>query len=179
MKKNADTRFAALLLPLLLLLAQGGSCERGASNVNNRNAGVVARAATPTPVGDDRTKGGSEVGQKTADRKVAAGTWGGRSVRLTVTDGGNAAVEFDCAHGTLKELQLDAGGSFDVAGTFVAEGGPAREDEGEQPKGKPARYSGQVEGDRMTLRVRLEGSDVRLPSFTLTRGEQGSLTKCQ
>ena len=178
MKRHASTHRAVLLLPLLLLLwAQAGSCEKDARNVNRNAAGRGAQPAS-TPADAGQRKGGTNVEQKAGGAKVAGGTWGGGGVRLSVAEGG-ATVEFDCAHGTLKELLLDAGGNFDVAGTFVPErGGPVREDEGEERKGQPARYSGKVAGKTMTLNVKLDEPD-ELPSFTLTHGEEAMLTKCQ
>jgi hypothetical protein len=87
-----------------------------------------------------------------------------------------AEVEFDCAHGKLGRLALDAGGGFDVAGTFTRErGGPVRSDE--EAEELPARYSGKVEGEKMTLRVVAEGVGETL-NFTLTRGNAGRLRKC-
>ena len=179
MKRYASTHRAVLLLPLLLLLwAQGGSCRDEARNVNRNAGGSGGARAAATPAGADERKGGTNVGQKAGGGKVAAGTWGGRGVRLSVAEGG-ATVEFDCAHGTLKELLLDAGGNFDVAGVFVPErGGPVREDEGEERKGQPARYSGRVAGKTMTLNIKLDEPG-ELPSFTLTHGEEATLVKCQ
>lgn len=178
MNWHGYTRLAACALPLLLALAaQGGACRGGgaagrrdanaanakAANVNAGDAGPGGRAGAPG-VSQGRESGG-----------VAAGAWGGAGVRLEVGAAG-AEVEFDCAHGTLGRLALDAGGGFDVAGTFTRErGGPARS--GEEPEKLPARYSGKVEGEKMSLRVVAEGLDETL-DFTLTRGDAGSLRKC-
>ena len=61
---------------------------------------------------------------------LAAGSWGGQHVGLTVTAAATT-IEFDCAHGRIEgAIPLDARGRFDVSGTFVLEhGGPARPDE--------------------------------------------------
>lgn len=103
--------------------------------------------------------------------------WGGPHVRLVLTSGG-AEIEFDCAHGEIKEpLKRDEQGRFNVAGTFVREGGPVRSDESSAVR--PARYSGRVEGDKMTLTVTLTDSNEKLDEFSLTRGSDGRLWKCK
>ncbi|HEX6728502.1 MAG TPA: hypothetical protein VF074_00750, partial [Pyrinomonadaceae bacterium] len=102
--------------------------------------------------------------------------WGGQHVRLVLTSRGGE-IEFDCAHGELNEpLKLDEQGQFSVAGTLVREGGPTRQD---GPAGKPARYSGRVEGNKMTLTVTLGDSNEKPDEFSLTRGSGGRLWKCK
>jgi len=109
-------------------------------------------------------------------REVPQGTWGGRSVRLTVAESG-AAIEFDCAHGSIEgPLRLEDG-KFDVAGVFVRErGGPVRR--GEKPDKRPARYFGSTDGRALTLNVTLTEEDQTLGPFTLRRGASGKLFKC-
>jgi hypothetical protein len=109
--------------------------------------------------------------------RVAASRWGGQHVALEVTaDGGR--VEYDCAHGNLDEpLALDRSSRFDVTGTHTPEhGGPVREDE--KSESRPARFTGRVDGGRMTLTVALTDSGEILGTFTLTQGVAGLLTKC-
>jgi hypothetical protein len=107
--------------------------------------------------------------------RVPNGDWGGEHVRLSVSDTG-AKVEFDCAHGTLDEpLVLDADGRFDVKGSLVVEGGPVRLDE--TRKAQPVRYRGEIDGERMSLEVALEGGGSG-GSFSLTRGGKAKLVKC-
>ncbi len=107
---------------------------------------------------------------------VAEGLWGGQHIRLEVTATG-ARIEFDCGHGTLDApLSLQAG-RFDVAGTYVREGGPVRLNGAE--KGRPARFKGQVEGARMTLTYALDGAEGEGDPFTLTRGTEARLFKCK
>src|SRR6202166_227392 len=106
---------------------------------------------------------------------VATGVWGGQGIALKVSAKG-ADVEFDCAHGQIPQpIKLDKHGDFEVAGTFTAEhGGPVRRGETLQPA--PARYSGHVDGDTMSLTVSLDKRQVG--SYTLTRGSQGHITRC-
>lgn len=190
MDKNAFTRLGALALPLLLLaFSQGGGCGGGGARSNGRAANGAATAngaggaaaaarnssnaegrATPA-VNDNR--GGAASGAA-----VEAGEWGGRGARLNVS-GEGAEVEFDCAHGRMGRLTLDAQGNFDVRGVFVAErGGPVRIDEKEVSR--PARYTGRVEGKRMTFSVDLSDQNETAEPirFTLTHGTQSRLMKC-
>jgi hypothetical protein len=104
--------------------------------------------------------------------------WGGPHIRIVLTSKG-AEVEFDCAHGEIKELvKGDAQGRFDLPGTFVRErGGPVRSDETES--GEAVRYSGRIEGDKMFLSLTLADSKQKLDDFTLTRGSDGRLWKCK
>jgi hypothetical protein len=109
-------------------------------------------------------------------KAVATGTWGGEHIILEVSEKG-AEVEFDCAHGrTSQPMTLNQRGDFDIPGTFAPEhGGPVRMDEPENSK--PARYSGHVVGDTMTLTVTQEKE--KIGTFTLTRGTQPMLRKCR
>jgi hypothetical protein len=103
------------------------------------------------------------------------GLWGGLHVRLVLNESGGE-IEFDCAHGAIREpLKPDREGRFSVAGTFYREGGPTRSDEA----GLPARYSGRIEGDRMTLTLTLKDSNEKPDEFMLTRGNEGRLRKCK
>lgn len=112
----------------------------------------------------------------TAPSGVALGIWGGDHIALTVTAIG-ASVEFDCAHGTLDApLRLDASGHFDVAGTFVREGGPIQL--GAPPNSRPARYSGVMDGRAIQLTVTLTDQPQTIGTFSLTRGATAKLVKC-
>jgi len=123
---------------------------------------VLAGCAGRTPTG--------------ADESVPQGIWGGDHVSLTV-DTRTAAVEFDCAHGTLSvPIPLD-GGRFDVTGVFVLErGGPIHLNE-DLPR-LPARFSGFVDGRDMRLRVTLADTGQEIGTYTLKLGASGRLIKC-
>ncbi len=107
---------------------------------------------------------------------VPEGPWGGRQGNLQVLSGG-ANIDLPCAHGTISSsIVLDESGKFDVPGTFVREGGPARDIENKIP----ARYKGIVSGPKMTLTIELSGDPpVTLGPFSLTQGVAGRLIKCQ
>jgi len=110
-------------------------------------------------------------------KRAQAGPWGALGIAMDVTESG-ARIEFDCAHGTIGEpILVDSEGRFDVKGLHFREhGGPIRE--GEESKGEPVRYVGQVTGDSMTLTIKSEGSDTAIGSYTLVHGKSGRLRKC-
>lgn len=104
--------------------------------------------------------------------------WGGDHVELeTKADG--ARLEFDCAHGDIREqVRPDAQGRFSVKGTFTPERsgpGPTRDD-GPQPL--EATYAGVVKEDVMSLRVTVKGQET-VQSYELTRGQRGNVRKCR
>ena len=107
---------------------------------------------------------------------LASGTWGGDHALLEITTT-SASIEFDCAHGTLTVPLTLNRGAFDVTGDFVQEhGGPIRTDE--TVNRQPARYSGTVSGNTMTLLVRLTTTGEDRGTYTLTRGSTGRVFKC-
>lgn len=200
--------FPATVFPLVLLvLLQSGNCRNSSSNRNqtaaatNSNTRAVnattanrqtAASAQPTATsaseananratvnrnGAGDTNRREETSGMQGGENIATGIWGGAHIRLEVT-GNGASVEFDCAHGSItQKLAVDASGAFTASGTYTLErGGPVRADE--TPASHPARYSGRVEGQRMTLRIRLTDSDTDIGSFTLTHGREARLTKC-
>jgi hypothetical protein len=102
------------------------------------------------------------------------GRWGGEHIALVLTDS-VGSVEYDCAHGGIAGPVQPLGGRFEVTGVHVREhGGPVRE--GERPDTVPARYLGQVRGDRLELRVVVAGDS--LGPFELRRGAEPRLFKC-
>jgi|SRR5918911_808350 hypothetical protein len=142
--------FAALLLSNFL--AQAGSCRGGAAVSKGRGAAM--------------------------SETLASGVWGGDHVRMEVGEGG-VALEFDCASGEIeKPVALDGGGRFDVSGKYsVQHGGPVRRDE--EANARPARYTGRVRGDTLTLKVTLADPAEDAGTYTLTRGSDGHVVKCR
>jgi hypothetical protein len=105
-------------------------------------------------------------------------TWGGEHIRIRFVEG-EARVEFDCAHGTITgSLETNAEGRFDLNGTYVREGpGPTRLN---APRvSQPARYSGKIKGDEMSLSVILKTNSQEIGTFTLKRGSEGLVRKCR
>ena len=142
---------------------------------------LVATSLLFAVLGQSGSCGNREAAAGKAEAKgdrLAAGVWGGEHVRLQVNDGG-AAVEFDCANGSIDQpVVLDGEGRFNVKGRYAAEhGGPVRRDETDNAR--PARYAGQVKGDTLTLNVTVGDSKESLGPFTLTRGSEGRVMKCR
>lgn len=139
---------ALLVVPFLVLVWQEDSC-RG-SKMNKKSGEKVQRSVE--------------------------GTWGGQHIILEVTAEG-ASVVMDCAHGTItKPIEIDAAGHFEVPGTFVTETpGPVRQ--GAEAV-QPARYSGTVKADSMSLTIASSHSDEMLGTFTLAHGKPGRIRKC-
>ncbi len=111
-------------------------------------------------------------------KKLTVTQWGGQGVGLSEADAGEMNVEFDCAHGVIKQpITLDANGHFAVSGTFTTERpGPIRMDDPDTTQ--PARYSGQVEGPIMTLTVELSNGKESLGPYTLKANVYPRLVKC-
>ena len=110
-------------------------------------------------------------------QRVARGVWGGLHINMVV-GARSATVEYDCAHGTIDgRLGFDKQGKFEWRGTFTPErGGPVRADE--TPSAQPAVYSGSINGNTMTLTLKVSGSD-ETETFTLEKGKPGELFKCK
>jgi hypothetical protein len=119
---------------------------------------------------------GAPDGGKGKPDRVTAGTWGAQGINVEVTETG-AVIEYDCAHGTVEEaMTLDGSGRFEARGVHAREHpGPIREGES---RGQPAVYSGKVDGDTLTLTVKLAGSDEVIGTYTLVRGKRGRIRKC-
>ena len=149
---------------------QGSSCRSADSNLSNNSArGDNVNANTSV-----NSKTPSNAGQSPAD---VSGVWGGLHINLEVTESG-ATLDYDCAHGTITErIVPDREGKFSVKGFHVRERpGPTRE--GDETRGQPAIYSGSINGETMTLTVRLSGSNEEIGAFTLTQGKTGRIRKC-
>jgi hypothetical protein len=116
-------------------------------------------------------------GARAADT-LLPGVWGGAHIRFEVTEAG-AAVEYDCAHGTIEgKIRVDARGRFSIYGMHYEErGGPARP--GDEAKGYRVRLRGLVGGSLMKLTVTRPGSRKVIGTFTLTRDQEAELTKCR
>jgi len=109
-------------------------------------------------------------------RAALKGNWGGEGAGLQITDDG-AQLFFDCAKGTIEgPITLDENGRFEVTGRYVKEGpGPTRP---EQTQGVGARYLGQLDGNTLTLSIRLTLSRDVLGPFTLTKGRMPRVREC-
>ena len=125
-----------------------------------------------------RTRAVKSVAPKKIMKTVRTETWGGEHVRIEFNDG-EARVDFDCAHGTITDpLKTDSEGRFALDGTYVRDGpGPIRLN---APRvSQPARYSGTIKGEEMSLSVTLNKTSEELGTFTLRRGSEGLIRKCR
>jgi hypothetical protein len=109
-------------------------------------------------------------------QRIATGLWGGEHISIEVGEK-SATIEYDCAHGVIDgPLVVDSNGRFNLRGTHTQErGGPVRADE--EPRRRPATYTGSISGNTMTLTLKLSESDVE--TFTLEKGKPGDLLKCK
>jgi len=111
-------------------------------------------------------------------QRLNNGTWGGKHIQFEVGDG-SVNIEYDCAHGSIEgPLTFDRQGRFSWHGTYAREhGGPIRINE--KVNNQLATYSGSINGDTMTLTVRLTNATDPVLTFTLTRGSIGRVWKCK
>ncbi len=114
---------------------------------------------------------------RTAPPTVITGDWGGDHAGLVATPD-SGTLEYDCAAGRITEpLRPRSDGSFTAIGTHTpGHGGPIRIDE-VLPK-RPARYTGLVDGDHLTLTVVMTDSAVTVGTFDLWHGRSPHVFKC-
>src|ERR1051326_338051 len=107
-------------------------------------------------------------------QRIAAGSWGGPHLNLTVTSSG-FRLEFDCAAGSAEgPPALDHRGRFKLNGTYVRQtGSPSAPGETH-----PAEYSGSVKGTLMTLAVKLTDSKQSMGIYNLVFRQIQRLNKC-
>lgn len=149
----------------LLVVADPHGCQ---------NKAPASGPATNTSTATNKNMNTSGQEQK---QVVREGAWGGQSIRLVV-HADTVDVEFDCAHGKITaKFEIGSNGEFDLPGTFVRErGGPTRANE--TGTEEAARYSGRIDGEKMTLTVKLTKTDQPADTFTLTKGSSGRIRKC-
>ncbi len=118
---------------------------------------------------------GSSPAAAPENRPLAEGIWGGAHIQMTVESQG-ATLELDCAHGVIsKPIVVGQDGRFRVSGTYFPEhAGPVRESD---EKGRPAVYTGRLEGETLSLGIAYEGGEA-VGTFELVHGRASRLTKC-
>jgi hypothetical protein len=163
------------VLPSSLLMLAAACSSRAPTSPEIPRDG--ARATGETHDAQPARPGTRVVVPRSAVQTVSLGAWGGDHVGLLLT-GAGGTLKYDCAHGTIDQpFVIDSAGRFQLAGTHMREhGGPIRRDE--KPDKHPARYTGSVDGDRMTLTVTMTDSNEVLGTFTLTRGRMARVVKC-
>lgn len=113
----------------------------------------------------------------TSPPSVLVGTWGGDHAGLVATTIGGT-MEYDCAAGHITEpLRPGSDGQFVALGTHTpGHGGPVNVDE--VLLSRPARYTGRVDGDLLSLTVVMTDSNVTVGTFELARGRSPYVIKC-
>jgi hypothetical protein len=103
------------------------------------------------------------------------GSWGGKEASLVLTASGGT-LSYACGAGTIDSAwTLSHAGQFVASGQHFFGGGPV------PPQGHPAhpaRYSGQVQGDKLTLTVTLSDLNQTLGPFHMVRGGPPVLEMC-
>ena len=134
------------------------------------------RGSNANPPVDQPTTNQPSVNTANQNSDVS-GLWGGPHITMEVTNAG-AELDYDCAHGRITEkIVADREGKFKVKGWHVKERpGPVRLG---QENEHPALYEASIEGDTMTLIVKLTQTDETIGTFTLTRGKSGRVFKCK
>ena len=110
-------------------------------------------------------------------KRVRDGVWGGQHMGLWL-ENGRGRIEYDCASGTIDEpLRLDRRGRFNVKGTHHKQrGGPIRIDA--PSKDQPARYTGSLVGQTLTITVTLTTTRETIGTFRLTHNQEPRIVKC-
>lgn len=116
-------------------------------------------------------------GQRIRARSVPDGVWGGQHMGLWL-ENGLGRIEYDCASGTIDEpLRLDKRDRFNVKGKHHKQrGGPIRNDE--PSKDQPARYTGSLVGQTLTITVTLTNTRETIGTFRLTHNQEPRIVKC-
>lgn len=101
------------------------------------------------------------------------GTWGGDDAGLIASDT-SAHVHIGCTLGDTKSvIKPDGAGHFDVEGTFNVDAYPI-----DRGIIHPARFTGDVSGNDMTLSVTLTDTGRQLGPVKLTRGKEPKMGPC-
>ncbi len=110
-----------------------------------------------------------------APTPLQTGRWGNEGVTMDVS-ADSAFLEFDCAHANIPVALVAHGGQVDVEGTFVQEHGGPVVDDNDNPQ--PARFTGTLKGDTLTLTITYTADNSTVGTFTLIYGNEGRLRKC-
>lgn len=163
------------LLPLVLGLAIACSNSTPTSpdvSSASRDSAHSESVAARRPV---RQSAPRVVPMRVGTAPVVQGLWGGQDIGITILTSG-ASVDYDCAAGSIDApFVTDASGRFDLAGAWWFT--PPVLPENWQADKRPARYSGVIDGDTMTLTVtRLD--DGTTSGFKLIRNAVPRVLHC-
>lgn len=101
------------------------------------------------------------------------GTWGGEDAGLIASDS-SAHVHIGCTLGdTSIPIRPDASGNFDVPGTYNIDAYPV-----DRGIIHPARFTGRVSGNELTITVTLVDTGVQLGPARLVHGKEPKMGPC-
>ena len=102
-----------------------------------------------------------------------SGTWGGDNAGLIATDS-SAHVHIGCTLGdTSTPIHPDVYGDFDVVGKYNIDAYPV-----DRGIFHPARFTGHVSGNDLTLSVTLTDTGAQYGPVTLVRGKEPKMGPC-
>lgn len=102
-----------------------------------------------------------------------AGTWGGENAGLVATDT-SAHVHIGCTLGEASgPIRPDADGRFEATGTYNVDAYPV-----DRGITHPARFTGRITGNSMTLTVALTDTARTLGPVTLIYGKEPKMGPC-
>ena len=175
MKHSLKITAALVALQMLAAQASAGHCAAVAPPPLAAEWAAGAADGLGEPSSQRRRQRGR---RRRGDDALTPGVWGGEHIRFVVAEGG-AAVEYDCARGTVEgRIVVDREGRFSVAGLHYEErGGPIRADD--SAAGHPVRLTGRVGGSLMKLTVTRADTKEVVGTYTLTRDGEAELVKCR
>jgi hypothetical protein len=101
------------------------------------------------------------------------GTWGGDDAGLIASDT-SAHVHIGCTLGdTSAPIRPDASGNFDVSGTYNVDAYPV-----DRGIVHPARFTGYVSGNDLTITVTLTDNGIQLGPARLVKGKEPKMGPC-
>ena len=118
------------------------------------------------------------LGKQTRVKNAVKGIWGGKHIRLEITDSG-ANLEFDCAHAVvIRPIIPDKNGYFSIFADYTPESfGPVLRDSPVQSY--RVKISAQIRNRKMTLTIKRQSTNKLLGTFMLAQNQEPFLVKCR
>ena len=154
------------LARLVLMIAALSVADCPARRAESPHPKASAPAAVPS----------AEATESKQRRPMPEGDWGGDGIRFVI-GANSASVELACSSGEIPgKIYTDKEGSFATDGTFKKQHpGPTRRDE---PPPADARYTGEVSGDKMSLRITLASDGSLVGEYALEKGRNSRIVRC-
>jgi hypothetical protein len=107
--------------------------------------------------------------------RFVTGSWGGDGISFRANAQG-AQIHYDCNNARIATpIALDSTDHFDFTGAFTRIGGAQPVESSGEPS---ARFTGEVQGGTMHLKIMFMDSGETLGPFTLRQGLQVHLPRC-